>query len=134
MLHYTSMRSYKFVFQQQTIAMLIKQFENSPLAHFSYTIIDGGKMEIIDPERDPKQVLIKTILDGQSFIPAYFGYNVGNNKKAADRLATDVDNISFSQNGTVTGLIIDTQIQVAFKEGHLEGNFNSQVDSAEFKN
>ena len=35
--------------------MIIKQFEYSPLAHYSYAIISDGEMAIIDPERDPMQ-------------------------------------------------------------------------------
>lgn len=35
--------------------MIIKQFEYSPLAHYSYAIVNDGKMAIIDPERDPMQ-------------------------------------------------------------------------------
>lgn len=35
--------------------MIIKQFEYSPLAHYSYAIVSDGQMAIIDPERDPIQ-------------------------------------------------------------------------------
>lgn len=35
--------------------MNIKQFEYSPLAHYSYAIISDGEMAIIDPERNPLQ-------------------------------------------------------------------------------
>ncbi|MDT7827474.1 MBL fold metallo-hydrolase [Pricia sp. S334] len=35
--------------------MKIKQFEYKPLAHFSYALISGGEMAIVDPERDPMQ-------------------------------------------------------------------------------
>ncbi len=35
--------------------MKIKQFEYKPLSHFSYAIISGGKMALVDPERDPIQ-------------------------------------------------------------------------------
>lgn len=34
--------------------MIIKQFEDKPLAHYSYAIISEGKMALIDPSRDPK--------------------------------------------------------------------------------
>lgn len=33
--------------------MLIKQFEDKNLAHFSYAIISNGEMALIDPSRDP---------------------------------------------------------------------------------
>mgnify|MGYP001292649352 CR=1 FL=1 len=34
--------------------MNIKQFEDKPLAHYSYAIISDGKMAVVDPSRDPK--------------------------------------------------------------------------------
>jgi len=33
--------------------MVIKQFEDKPLAHYSYAIISDGKMAVIDPARNP---------------------------------------------------------------------------------
>ncbi|WP_300436255.1 rhodanese-like domain-containing protein [Christiangramia sp.] len=33
--------------------MTIKQFKDSPLAHFSYAIVSKGKMALIDPSRNP---------------------------------------------------------------------------------
>ena len=35
--------------------MKIKQFEYKPLAHYSYALVSGGEMVVIDPERDPMQ-------------------------------------------------------------------------------
>ncbi|HET8735793.1 MAG TPA: rhodanese-like domain-containing protein [Pricia sp.] len=35
--------------------MKIKQFEYKPLAHYSYALLSGGEMAIVDPERDPMQ-------------------------------------------------------------------------------
>lgn len=35
--------------------MKIKQFEYSPLSHYSYAIVSNGEMAIIDPERNPLQ-------------------------------------------------------------------------------
>ena len=35
--------------------MKIKQFKDAPLAHFSYAIISGGEMALIDPTRNPVQ-------------------------------------------------------------------------------
>jgi glyoxylase-like metal-dependent hydrolase (beta-lactamase superfamily II)/rhodanese-related sulfurtransferase len=34
--------------------MIIEQFEDKPLAHYSYAIISEGQMAIVDPSRDPK--------------------------------------------------------------------------------
>ncbi|MEJ2585248.1 MAG: MBL fold metallo-hydrolase [Robiginitalea sp.] len=33
--------------------MIIKQFEDKPLAHYSYAILSGGEIALVDPSRDP---------------------------------------------------------------------------------
>lgn len=38
--------------------MKIRQFEYKPLAHYSYALVSGGAMAIVDPERDPMQYYI----------------------------------------------------------------------------
>jgi len=35
--------------------MNIKQFEYKPLSHYSYALVSGGNMVVIDPERNPQQ-------------------------------------------------------------------------------
>jgi hydroxyacylglutathione hydrolase len=34
--------------------MKVIQFEDKPLAHYSYAIINGNEMALVDPARDPK--------------------------------------------------------------------------------
>ncbi|MGJ8716343.1 MAG: MBL fold metallo-hydrolase [Maribacter stanieri] len=34
--------------------MIIKQFEDKPLAHYSYAILSGNEMALVDPSRDPE--------------------------------------------------------------------------------
>ncbi len=34
--------------------MIIKQFQDKPLAHYSYAIVSGTEMTVVDPSRDPK--------------------------------------------------------------------------------
>ena len=34
--------------------MVIKQFEDKPLAHYSYAILSDGHIALVDPSRDPK--------------------------------------------------------------------------------
>ncbi|WP_405246985.1 rhodanese-like domain-containing protein [Cellulophaga sp. Asnod2-G02] len=34
--------------------MIIKQFQDKPLAHYSYAILSGDKISLVDPSRDPK--------------------------------------------------------------------------------
>ena len=33
--------------------MIIKQFKDEPLSHYSYALVSDGKMAVIDPSRDP---------------------------------------------------------------------------------
>ena len=35
--------------------MIIKQFKDEPLAHYSYAIVSEGKMALVDPSRNPKR-------------------------------------------------------------------------------
>ncbi len=76
-----------------------------------------------------KEDFIDTILDGQPFIPHYFGYDVELNKNGAPNLQSSIDGISFEENATATGLIIDTRDQEEFKKGHIKGSFNIQAVS-----
>ena len=40
---------------EKRIIMKIKQFKDSPLAHYSYAIVSEGKMALVDPSRNPLQ-------------------------------------------------------------------------------
>lgn len=35
--------------------MKVEQFEYKPLSHYSYAVVSGGQMAIVDPERNPMQ-------------------------------------------------------------------------------
>lgn len=82
-----------------------------------------------------KEEFITTLLDGQPFIPAYFGFNVDINKVGADNLDPAIAEIPFSEKGTATGLIVDMRAEETFKKGHLKGSFNIQAasDTAKFE-
>jgi hydroxyacylglutathione hydrolase len=82
-----------------------------------------------------KQEFMNTILDGQPFIPSYFGYDVDVNKAGATNLEPAIENISFSENSTANGLIIDMRDEKEFKEGHLAGSINIMAvsDNAKFE-
>ena len=82
-----------------------------------------------------KDEFMNTILDGQPFIPSYFGYDVDINKAGADNLEPAIANISFSENSTAEGLIVDMRDEESFKKGHLKGSFNIQAvsDSSQFE-
>jgi glyoxylase-like metal-dependent hydrolase (beta-lactamase superfamily II)/rhodanese-related sulfurtransferase len=82
-----------------------------------------------------KQEFINTLLDGQPFIPFYFGFDVDLNKTGADDLKPSLASIPFTENATATGLIIDMRNEESFKKGHLKGSFNIQAvsDTAKFE-
>jgi glyoxylase-like metal-dependent hydrolase (beta-lactamase superfamily II)/rhodanese-related sulfurtransferase len=82
-----------------------------------------------------KQEFINTLLDGQPFIPSYFGFDVDLNKTGADDLKPSLASIPFTENATATGLIIDMRNEESFKKGHLKGSFNIQAvsDTAKFE-
>lgn len=80
-----------------------------------------------------KQEFINTLLDGQPFIPSYFGYNVDINKTGAANLKESISKIPFKENGSPEGLIIDIRNEETFKKGHLKGSFNIQAVSENAK-
>ncbi|MCL8007345.1 MBL fold metallo-hydrolase [Gelidibacter japonicus] len=76
-----------------------------------------------------KEQFMNTLLDGQPFIPSYFGFNVDINKAGADRLNPNIEKIPFIENTTATGLIVDMRNEAIFKKGHLKGSINIQAES-----
>ena len=80
-------------------------------------------------QKQSKEEFIDTLLDGQPFIPSYFGFNVDINKIGADNLKPSIAKIPFFANTTAKGLIVDVRDEKAFKKGHLKGSFNIQAVS-----
>ena len=82
-----------------------------------------------------KEKFMDTLLDGQPFIPSYFGFNVDINKIGARDLDASIKNIPFIENTTATDLIVDIREEAAFKKGHLKGSINIQAvsDTAKFE-
>lgn len=80
-------------------------------------------------KKQSKKEFIDTILDGQPFIPHYFGYDVDINKTGADDLKPSIDKIAFAENATAEGLIVDMRDEATFKKGHLKGSINIQAVS-----
>lgn len=78
---------------------------------------------------------IDKLLDSQPFIPSYFGFNVDVNKAGADILEQAIANISFIENTTAKGLIIDMRDEANFKKGHIKGSINIQAvsDNSKFE-
>lgn len=80
-----------------------------------------------------KQEFIDTILEGQPFIPSYFGFDVDTNKAGAENLETAINSIAFEEETSASGLIIDIRDEATFKKGHLPGSVNIQAVSENAK-
>lgn len=86
-------------------------------------------------KKQSKKEFMDTILDGQPFIPSYFGFDVALNKTGAESLAPAITKIPFHKEATATGLIIDIRDEALFKKGHLPGSINIQAvtENAKFE-
>ena len=82
-----------------------------------------------------KEQFMNTLLDGQPFIPSYFGFNVDINKTGADNLNASLETIQFTENTSAKGLIVDIRDEATFKKGHLKGSINIQAvsDTSKFE-
>jgi len=84
-------------------------------------------------KKQSKQKFMDTILDGQPFIPSYFGFDVDINKAGAENLKPAIDRVPFKRDTTATGLIVDIRDEALFKKGHLSGSINIQAVSENAK-
>ena len=80
-----------------------------------------------------KQEFMDTILDGQPFIPSYFGFDVDINKTGAEAVQPSIEKIPFAENSLAEGLIVDIRDEETFKNGHLKGSINIQAVSENAK-
>ena len=101
---------------------------------------DAASSTLGDERRDnwafktqSKEDFMSTILDGQPFIPSYFGYDVDINKTGANSLEPSITDIPFEEMGSATGLIVDMRDEATFKKGHIKGSFNIQAVSENSK-
>ncbi len=80
-----------------------------------------------------KDEFLKELLEGQPFIPSYFGYDVDLNKQGAPSLEESRNSIKFEEDGTPYGVVVDTREESLFKKGHIKGSFNIQAVSPNSK-
>ena len=80
-------------------------------------------------KKQSKEEFMNTLLEGQPFIPHYFGFDVDTNKTGADDLKPSIEKIPFAENSTADGLIVDMRDEASFKKGHLKGSINIQAVS-----
>lgn len=76
-----------------------------------------------------KDLFIDSYLEGQSFIPKYFPYEVELNRKGADPMEESIKKVPFKQSESHIeegALIIDVRDENKFKAGHVKGAINIQ--------
>ena len=85
-----------------------------------------------------EEEFVKELLADQPFIPKYFPYDVGVNKKGADSFAKSISKVQRRESVTCEGcanslnpdvLIIDTRPQEQFKKAHLRNAINLMNDT-----
>ncbi len=82
-----------------------------------------------------KETFVEVLLEGQPFIPKYFGFNVGINKRGASSYEESVAAVARPAIGTSPEpgvLLIDTRPEDQFKAGHLPGAINL-MDGGKFE-
>ena len=80
---------------------------------------------------ESEEEFVHEILKDQPFIPAYFGFDVGINKKGASNFENSITGIPFYFEQVPEGLpalVIDTRAEINFKAGHLPGSVNIQAN------
>jgi len=79
-----------------------------------------------------EEEFVSEILDGQPFIPAYFGHDVDINKTGAENFRASVSNILVHLNVEkfdADATIVDTRPQADFKANHIPGSINIMARS-----
>ena len=74
-----------------------------------------------------EKTFVDSLLQGQPYIPKYFGYDVDMNKKGAPAYQRSVSQVSIWPEGSTLpadALVIDTRKQDAFANGHVFGAIN----------
>ncbi|MCS5491475.1 MBL fold metallo-hydrolase [Algoriphagus limi] len=74
-----------------------------------------------------EQTFVSSLLEGQPYIPKYFGYDVDMNKKGAPAYQRSISRVSIWPEGSnipAGALVIDTREQDKFRAGHIPGAIN----------
>ncbi len=74
-----------------------------------------------------EQTFVDTLLQGQPYIPKYFGYAVDLNKQGAPAYQRSISQVTILTEGAtlpVSALVIDTRKQASFVAGHIPGAIN----------
>ena len=74
-----------------------------------------------------EQTFVDTLLQGQPYIPKYFGYAVDLNKQGAPAYQRSISQVTILTEGATlpaSALVIDTRKQASFVAGHIPGAIN----------
>ena len=74
-----------------------------------------------------EKTFVASLLEGQPYIPKYFGYDVDMNKKGAPSFQRSISGVSMWPTGATLpadALVIDVRKQDAFAAGHISGAIN----------
>ncbi|MBZ9779331.1 MBL fold metallo-hydrolase [Psychroflexus sp. CAK8W] len=78
-------------------------------------------------QEQTEEEFVNEILDGQPFIPSYFGHDVDINKTGAENFRASISNILVHLNVEkfdADATIVDTRPQADFKASHISGSIN----------
>ncbi|HVT86202.1 MAG TPA: MBL fold metallo-hydrolase [Chitinophagaceae bacterium] len=80
-----------------------------------------------------EELFVQKLLEGQPYVPKYFPFNVGINKKGAEDFSKSILKIKKINASAVEKIdpsvtVIDTRPQAAFKKGHLKNAINLMRD------
>ena len=108
------------------------------LSEQNSSTIGAEKVSNWSLQKMSEEDFIKTLLADQPFIPKYFPFDVGVNKKGADAFATSISKVQQREPVTCAGcanefnpdvLIIDSRPQEQFKKAHLKNAINLMNDT-----
>lgn len=107
------------------------------LSSATSSTIGNEKISNWSMQKISEEEFVKTLTEGQPFIPKYFGFDVEVNRIGADNYQESISKIAMREPVTCQGcakslgntLIIDTRSQELFKQGHLKGSINLMNDT-----
>lgn len=108
------------------------------LSQLNSSTIGAEKLSNWSLQDMSEEIFVNELLTDQPFIPKYFPFDVGVNKKGASPFAASIANVTKREPVTCSGcansldanvVLIDTRPQVQFKKAHLKNAINLMNDT-----
>lgn len=99
------------------------------LSEANSSTIGAEKMSNYALQDMSEDQFVKVLTEDQPFIPKYFGYDVGLNKKGAPAYQPSVDGVKRLDKNykpSAGAVVVDARSEKVFKKGHLKGAINIQ--------